>query len=213
MDAVALASVISSAAVGLTGAGVAFYSAHRTAKTAREGRAEQRSADGYLKVLSLAEQEAQWHDSHVHNLSLDREELRWGEVKMIRFPEPAGTDRSTAAALIAAFASSTVRSSHTAWREAADALGKKIQEIGIDMNLEDDPEANVPGEWMKELTDDLQPKERAARQVLAEAVAYELGHRKPMRRWRLAGRMTLRKPGQRIGSPPAPPPSVTTVQP
>jgi hypothetical protein len=55
VDAVALASVISSAAVGLTGAGVAFYSAHRTAKTAREGRAEQRAADGYLKVLAVAE--------------------------------------------------------------------------------------------------------------------------------------------------------------
>jgi hypothetical protein len=43
VDAVALASVISSATVGLA---VAFYSAHRTAKTAWEGRVEQRSADG-----------------------------------------------------------------------------------------------------------------------------------------------------------------------
>jgi len=59
VDAVALASVISSAAVGLAGASVAFYSARRTAKTAQEGRVEQRAADGYLKVLSLAAQEAQ----------------------------------------------------------------------------------------------------------------------------------------------------------
>jgi hypothetical protein len=50
VDVVALASVISSATVGLT---VAFYSTHRTAKTAREGRVEERSADGYLKILSL----------------------------------------------------------------------------------------------------------------------------------------------------------------
>ena len=75
MDAVALASVISSAAVGLTGAGVAFYSAHRTARTARETRTEQRAADGYLKVLSLVEQEALWLDSIVHNLGLDQKEL------------------------------------------------------------------------------------------------------------------------------------------
>jgi hypothetical protein len=33
------------------------FSVHRTARTAREGRAEQRAADGYLKGLSLAEQE------------------------------------------------------------------------------------------------------------------------------------------------------------
>jgi hypothetical protein len=33
VDAVALVSVISSAVVGLTGAGVAFYSTHRTART------------------------------------------------------------------------------------------------------------------------------------------------------------------------------------
>jgi hypothetical protein len=58
--------------VGLAGAGVALYGAHRTAKTAQEGRAEQRAADGYLKILSLAEQEAQWFDSIVFNLGLDR---------------------------------------------------------------------------------------------------------------------------------------------
>jgi hypothetical protein len=71
LDAIALASAISSAAAGLTGASVAFYSAHRTAKTAQEGRGGQRAADGYLKMLSLAEQEAQWHDAHVFNLGGD----------------------------------------------------------------------------------------------------------------------------------------------
>jgi hypothetical protein len=55
VDAVALVSVISSAVVGLTGAGVAWWSTQRTAKTVREARAERRAADGYLKVLSLAE--------------------------------------------------------------------------------------------------------------------------------------------------------------
>jgi hypothetical protein len=63
VDAVALASVISSAAVGFAGAGVALYSAHRTAKTAREGRAEQRAADGYLQVLTLVEREGHWIDT------------------------------------------------------------------------------------------------------------------------------------------------------
>src|SRR3954471_24758135 len=33
-----------------------------------EPSSEQRAADGYLKVLSLAEQEAQWHEAVVFNL-------------------------------------------------------------------------------------------------------------------------------------------------
>ena len=57
--------VISSAVVGLAGARVAFYGARRTAKTAQAGRAEQRGAGGYFKVLSLIEQEAHWLDSRV----------------------------------------------------------------------------------------------------------------------------------------------------
>jgi len=178
VDAVALASVISSAAVGLTGAGVAFYGTYRTAKTAREGRGEQRAADGYLKVLNLAEQEAQWTDATIFNLGLDPQELAWGTVETVDVPaQPAPTDRATAAALIATFASEPARASHAAWREASDAVRKKIQWIYIGMAQAGDPRAAVPSEWMKELTEDLQPKERTARQMLAEAVAKELGHR------------------------------------
>jgi hypothetical protein len=112
VDVVALASVISSAAVGLAGAGVSLYSARRTARTAQEGRMEQRAADGYLKILSLAEQEAQWLDSIVYNLSLDRKELEYGVSEMKRVPKPEVTDRATAAALVSAFASNGVLTSH-----------------------------------------------------------------------------------------------------
>ena len=89
--------------VGFAGAGVAFDSARRTAKTAEQGRLEQKSADGYLKVLSLAEKEAQWLDSRVHNLGLDRRELEYGIVSLMTLPEPELPDRATASALIAAF--------------------------------------------------------------------------------------------------------------
>jgi hypothetical protein len=92
-------------------------------------------------------------------------------------PKPEVTFRATTAALISAFASSGVHASYAAWRAAADALEWKIQGICRAMNEDADPTANVPEEWMKELTDDLQPKEQAARKVLAEAVANELGHR------------------------------------
>jgi hypothetical protein len=163
--------------VGLAGAGVALYSARRTAKTAEEGRLEQRAADGYLKILSLAEQEAQWLDSIVYNLGLDQKELEYGVSEIRKIPKPEVTDRATAAALISAFASNAVYTSHAAWREAADALDRRIEGISFQLTEDADPYANVPEEWMKELTEDLQPKERAARKVLAEAVAKELGHR------------------------------------
>jgi hypothetical protein len=119
VDVVALASVISSATVGLT---VPFYTAHRTAKTARDGRVEQRSVDGYLKILSLAEQEAQWLDSLVLNLGVGRKELEYGVVSFLQVPKPAVTDRATEAAVIAALASKPVQTSHAAWRTAADDL-------------------------------------------------------------------------------------------
>ena len=74
-----------------------------------------------------------------------------------------------------------------AWREAADALALRIDGVIFDISEHGDPDANVPEEWMKELTDDLLPKEQAARKELAEAVAHELGHRKqqPPRRLRV----------------------------
>ena len=64
-------------------------------------------------------------------------------------------------------------------------MHEKVKWIGIGLSL--NAEEYVPDEWMKELTDDLQPKEREARKALAEAVAHELGHRVAQRQGRLSG--------------------------
>jgi hypothetical protein len=80
------------------------------------------------------------------------------------------------AALIAALASEPARTAHGAWRTAADALDMRAEGISFSV-MEDYPYGNVPEEWMKELTDVLQPKEHKSRKALAEAVAHELGHR------------------------------------
>lgn len=64
----------------------AFYSTGGRRKTAREGRVEQRAADGYLKILSLAEQEVQYNDAEIYNTGLDREDLRWGAVQRAEMP-------------------------------------------------------------------------------------------------------------------------------
>jgi hypothetical protein len=179
---VALAAVITSGTVGFAAAGAAFYSTHRTAKTAREGRAEQRAADGYLKVLGLAEQEAQWLDAAVFNRSLDpRDDFTISFVRR-EVPEPAITDRATAAALIAAFASGPVREAHAAWRQAADDLDMKLKAVETymaeaEIALRPGMGVLVPPQFVKELIEDFHPKEEGARKALAEAVAKELGHR------------------------------------
>jgi hypothetical protein len=176
------------AAVAVVTAGTtAVYNTYRTAKAAQEGRVEQRAADGYIKVLSLAELETHWLDAWVFHIGIERDDPTWSVVKR-DVPKPAESDRATAAALIAAFASEPVRASHVAWRQAADDLDMRLKGIGISLMEDGDPYATPPDKWMKELTDVLQPKEREARKALAEAVAHELGHRKPQKGLRIIRR-------------------------
>ncbi len=104
MDPVALASVITSGVLGVSTGGIAIWTAKRNAALAREQRVEQRAADAYLQILRLAEQEAQWLDTSVYNLELDRAEVIYGIVREIVVSEPPRSDRATAAALIAAYA-------------------------------------------------------------------------------------------------------------
>jgi hypothetical protein len=123
VDVLAVASVIV-AGVAAASTGInAFYNTRRTARTAKRAgpSSEQRAADGYLKILSLVEQEAQWLDSRVHNLGLDQKELEYGIVSFMQIPKPAVTDRATAAALIAAVASEPVPVSHVAYEMAVPA--------------------------------------------------------------------------------------------
>jgi hypothetical protein len=63
VDGVALASVITSGVLDVTTPSIAVWTTRRNVGIARENRVQQRLADGYLKVLSLAEQEAWWLDA------------------------------------------------------------------------------------------------------------------------------------------------------
>jgi membrane-associated HD superfamily phosphohydrolase len=174
VDVVALVAVISSAVVGLTGSGAAFWSAQRTARTAREEREQKRLAEAYLKVLSYVEAEAHWLDTSVYNFGWDSEILEYGAIAPKTVPKPNAVDRVTTAALVAAFGSKRVRSAYEKWREAADTFETKVENICVGANL--NAERDVAESDLKELREHFQPTERAARQSLAEAVAAELGH-------------------------------------
>jgi hypothetical protein len=70
------------------------------------------------------------------------------------------------------------RAGHAAWRTAADDLDLKLEAIAFDWQENYPYAPNAHEDSMKDLKEDFQAKERTARQVLAEAVAHELGHRR-----------------------------------
>lgn len=178
MDAVALAAVITSGVVGLSGAGAALWSTHRTAQTAREGRVQQRLAESYLEVLRLVELEAQWAKARVTNLKIAAEEDYPGIENRVRVPEqPAVDSRAVIAAHLAAFGSAQVGTLYRAWRERMTAVDDEHSNldfywrecIGVGGAIEIDK--------LKRMLDELLPEEATARKLMAEAMAKDLGHR------------------------------------
>lgn len=83
MDGVALASVITSGAVGLAAVGIAFW---KDVKLARE----KRLAESYLEVLRIVEREGQWIDAEITDRwSIAADEFLARERVMV--PPPAVT--------------------------------------------------------------------------------------------------------------------------
>lgn len=179
MDAVgvALASVITSGVLGITTSSIAIWTARQNAKLARENRTYQRLADSYLEVLRLAEREAQWLEArtndwnifatnHDHQLDLQRPEL----------PERALTDRTTMAAHIAAYGSTKVRDLHEEWQSAITAIGREHDSWDQNWSINVEPPST---DQFKHVLDVLLPIERAARRVLKDSIAEELGRHRP----------------------------------
>jgi hypothetical protein len=184
VDGVALASVITSGVLGITTSSIAVWTARQNAKLARETRTQQRLADSYLEVLRIIEREGQWVDASITNWKLAAEEAEiepdpgardWLPSKRVKVLEPAVTDRATIAAHLAAFGSTKVRRLYLAWRSTVTAIEHEEDALSWDAE-EHSPEVPSLG-GLKKLLDELQPTEVAARQVLADAIAEELGHR------------------------------------
>jgi hypothetical protein len=137
--AVALVAAFVSLAVGGLTASVTAWSAHKTSKTAREGRIDQRRADAYVHVLTIVEREGHWCEAWVANFGHYKgysHEDQYELDEFVRPPEPEVTDRATTAALLAAIGSSTVRDCHAAWRAAADVLAREVRLIHHGLSLE-----------------------------------------------------------------------------
>jgi hypothetical protein len=112
VDGVALASVITSGVVGLTGGGIAIWSGRQAAKLAWEKRVQERLAESYLEVLRIVEREGQWIEASIANWQLLAEfgtQCGAGDPNVtferMKVPQPdlSVTDRPTASAHLEAF--------------------------------------------------------------------------------------------------------------
>ena len=83
-------------------------------------------------------------------------------------------DRLTTGALLAAFGSEHVRSKHRSWLAAVDRATSEIERLSF-YAQEDYAPPSEPA--MRELETVLIPAEVGAREILANAIAHELGHR------------------------------------
>jgi hypothetical protein len=141
-------------------------------------RTYQRLADSYLEVLRLVERKGQWIEVHITNFMLavadqdDNSPYRAADFQWVEMPpEPAATDRATIAAHLA-FGSPNVRRLYEDWRSTLTKID--IEEDGIRRAFDDISGKGPNLDALKEL-EVLQPKERDARQALADAIAKELG--------------------------------------
>jgi hypothetical protein len=170
--AIAGVSVVSSAVVAVV---TPRYAAQRAAELARENRVQQRLAEAYLDVLRIAEREGLWWNAEAYNLWAHAVEDDDDPIPRRRPSPPELADQATVAALLAAFASSTVRARYSDWRQAVETLSDAHR--AIIWNLHQDYPRSPTVEDLAPMREVAGPQEEAARERLAEAIAAELGHR------------------------------------
>lgn len=175
MDAVALAlaSVITSGVVGISGIGAGLWTSRQTANLARETRSQERLADAYLEVLGSVEREGQWFQSQGDNLVAHTDPYFSGPVPSLSRPELG--ERSRAKALLGAFGSTQVKKQYLAWTLAAASLDEEHSLLEWNW-YEDggDPNRPIDPTTLKTLLEKLQPAEVEVREALASAMAREL---------------------------------------
>lgn len=178
VDLVAIVSVIASATVGLSAAGVSLYGIHRTARTARATQLRQRKADAYLEVLRLMEVQAQWVTANASNFETnsDQEYYRFFEDQYDRqLPDPPALgSQAVMRAHVAAFGSTEARATFKAWLTTVTPIDGFFADLPFIVS-ESNNGAPPDEAQLKPLLDAL-PVEERARAAFAEAAAKDLEH-------------------------------------
>lgn len=175
MNAVALASVITSAVVGVSGAGVLVWATRKNAERADAARVEQHKADAYIEILELVEREGRWQHQRAANLMARSEQDRPTGYSV---EKPAESDRIRTAALLGAFGSKPLREKHDNWSYVVAGLDREYDHLEF-ARLQDyggAPGAPVEASALTNLLSRL-PLEERERESLRSAIAAELGHR------------------------------------
>lgn len=181
--------MITSRVLGITTSSIAVWSARQTAKVARETRTQQRLAELYLEVLRTVEREGQWIEDSIRKWEIAAEPDEFVVDPDRVMPRPAISDQAVSKAHLAAFGSDNVRRLYKMWRDITDEIEDQLTELAVidgwldDIQQKETPGVPRSGSFVREADDQfvqltaLHPKERAARQGLADAITEELGHR------------------------------------
>lgn len=173
MDGVALASVITSGAVGVSGLGLSLWTQRQAARLAREQRLQGRLEKAYLDVLTHVELEGLWAQSTYRNMELAIED-RYESVERVQVDRPSPERRAEAGALLRALGSDEANDAFLDWRREVDAM-QEAREILVwnfyeSGNAPNDPPDRVDVDRMKVIAQ----REATRRSALGAVVAAEL---------------------------------------
>ncbi len=173
VDALALASVVTSFVIGMSAVGAVVWTSRQTANLARETRTQERLANAYLEVLGSVEREGQWLHNRGDVLVAHTDPYFSGPVPSLSRPDLG--ERSKAKALLGAFGSTQVKQRYLVWTLAVASLDEEHLRLAWNYGEEGgDPSRPIDPTTLKELPEELQPAEAAARESLASVVACEL---------------------------------------
>jgi hypothetical protein len=169
---VALASVLSSAVVGLAGLGTAIYGIRVSRRQVREERVEGRRADAYLELLTLVEAEGQWVETYLQSHQVESTYTA-GDIRPIVAKRPAPTEKGRARAIVMAYGSGEVQRAWAQWIDAVKAIDDEYQELAYAW-ANPARGGHIDSAELKNLAEPYGPAELSRRLELSALVALQL---------------------------------------
>lgn len=208
---VALASVLSSAVVGLAGLGTAVYGIRVGRRQAREDRVEGRRADAYLELLTLVEAEGQWVETRLESLLVEST-YSAGDIRPPLADRPSPIEKGRARVIVFAYGSKQIQDLWSAWIAAVQAIDEENQNLAY-AQANPANQGHIEYGDLKKLDQILVPQEQGRRLELLAAASLELNyggsdlywkqHLPPATLWQqLTGGALFRREPRDRGDPP-----------
>ena len=124
MDALGLAAVITTGALGFAGLAASIWSTKESGRVARQGRVDEKRIDACVEILRLVEHKTLWFESRVTAVDIAGDPFE-NAPKLPR--EPDAGEQAIIATLLAAFGSPPLREACVGWTEAAKEMDKQLE--------------------------------------------------------------------------------------